>query len=101
MKPVFLSLLFVLMSVAQSVHAQVRCHGTIDAKLAELKVEKSSVKEIVMTRYGTTEGGTQGYEAWVRLDSCHGHLVIDVTEACSVTTVYTTGTCRIPGVPSY
>lgn len=101
MRPFFAIPPLALMLFAQPAHAQVRCAESIDAKLAELSVQKSSVKEIATTRYGTIEGGFQGYRGWIRLDSCRGYLVMEVTGACLVTTMHTTGTCKVPGVPAY
>ena len=101
MKPLFAALLPALMLVAQTTHAQVRCPETIDAKLAQLNVQKSSVKEITTIRFGTKEGGLQGYRGWVRLSSCRGYLVIDLTTDCLVTTFHTTGTCRALVAPSH
>lgn len=106
MKPLFLTLLLALMSVAQSVYAQTECGRTIESKLAELKVEKSSVKEFEMKKYGSKkyglkDQGFQGYRAWFRLGSCQGYLVMDLTDTCFITTVYTTGSCRVTGVPPH
>jgi len=42
-----------------------------------------------------------GVDAWVRLNSCDGWLVINMTPACFVKQTYTRGDCRVEGLPSY
>lgn len=101
MKPLFLTLLFALISLPQTVKAQVPCPRTIEEKLTELKVARPSVKEITVTAYDGRRELFPRYEVWVRLGNCRGHLAIVLANTCVVTTVYTTGSCRVTGVPSY
>ena len=42
-----------------------------------------------------------GYRAWVRLNSCSGYLVIDMTRSCFVRQSYTRGNCAVDGVTRY
>ncbi|MEQ8356521.1 MAG: hypothetical protein RH942_13345 [Kiloniellaceae bacterium] len=42
-----------------------------------------------------------GVRAWVRLKSCSGYLVIDMTRSCFVRQSYTRGDCRVEGVTAY
>ena len=42
-----------------------------------------------------------GVRAWVKLESCSGFLVIDMTRSCFVRQSYTRGNCEIEGVTRY
>ncbi len=42
-----------------------------------------------------------GYEAYVRLQSCTGSLVLNLNEDCSFRDAYTRGACKIQGLPDY
>lgn len=42
-----------------------------------------------------------GYRAWVRLQSCSGYLVVDMTRSCFVRQSYTRGNCAVEGVTRY
>lgn len=42
-----------------------------------------------------------GVRAWVRLKSCSGYLVIDMTRSCFVRQSYTRGNCTVEGVTRY
>ncbi|WP_299396815.1 hypothetical protein [Pelagibius sp.] len=42
-----------------------------------------------------------GVRAWVRLKSCSGFLIIDMTRSCFVRQSYTRGDCAIDGVTRY
>ncbi|NIA69650.1 hypothetical protein HBA54_13695 [Pelagibius litoralis] len=50
-----------------------------------------------------TENGPAvlGMRAWVRLNSCSGFLVIDMTRSCFVRQSYTRGDCSVEGVTRY
>lgn len=91
----------VLLLAGHHASAQGRCEAAIDQKLAALGVSKPSVTDITIQRESTTEGALQGYFAWLRLDGCRGHLVMDLTTYCLVSQVYTRGDCRVPGVKAY
>jgi len=43
----------------------------------------------------------EGMEAWVRLKSCTGWLIITMSPACYVRQSYTRGDCRVEGLPNY
>lgn len=42
-----------------------------------------------------------GYQAWVGLPNCRGHLVISLAPNCAITQDYTRGQCQVPGVVHY
>lgn len=95
--------LFLLVSLLQApmLSAWAQCDPDVEVKLKELDVAPSSIEKITIMRDSTQEGGLQGYQAWVGLNQCRGFLVIDLTPYCLVTSVYTWGTCRVPGVDAY
>lgn len=43
----------------------------------------------------------EGMDAWVRLKSCTGWLIITMSKACYVRQSYTRGDCRVEGLPNY
>ena len=72
------------------------------AKLVRsLGVERAEYSDISIARETSGEGDLQGYKAWVRMEFCRGHLVIDMDTQCRSSQEYVTGACRIRGVPNY
>lgn len=51
--------------------------------------------------YGAKSPTNYGRDAWVRLNSCSGHVVVTMTKYCMVQSVYTTGDCSVTGMPRY
>ena len=82
------------------------CDAAVDRRLDRLEISRGDVKKITfMTQIQTTgkNGDTKerGVDAYVRLHSCRGSLVIDMDEMCNVRQVYTRGKCDIPGVKHF
>ncbi|WP_299620926.1 hypothetical protein [Pelagibius sp.] len=74
------------------------------AHLAQLGVEEGDVKSIrIVVRRRKNDRGPDiiGAEGWVRLNSCSGWLVVEMTRAAFVRQSYTRGDCSIAGVPNY
>ena len=73
--------------------------------LARLGIPPAEVRSIsvVPEIRSTREGGGRviGYEAWVRLQSCQGALIVAFTRQCQERQVYTRGDCRIAGLSAY
>ena len=82
-----------------------RCAGVVDRHLADLPLTAGDVKQIrIIERTNIADDfGPEifGVDAWVRLNSCTGWLVINMTPACYIRQTYTRGDCRVDGVPSY
>lgn len=95
------------LGAAASASAQItdnRFENKTRAHLAQLGVEEGDVKSIqVVVRRRRNEQGPDiiGAEGWVRLNSCSGWLVVEMTRAAFVRQSYTRGDCSIPGVPNY
>ena len=73
-------------------------------KLAELKVSDSEVESIrYVLKRNMTERGPDilGAEAWIRLTSCSGYLIVQMNRAAYVRQAYTQGDCQVEGVTAY
>lgn len=81
------------------------CAEWAEAELRSLPFDPD--ERIVSLRYERIiNRGDQGSEllgvrAWVRLKSCSGYLVIDMTRSCFVRQSYTRGNCAVEGVTRY
>lgn len=79
------------------------CAPIVDRKLAGLGIDPSDITGI---DYGSETSSGEGAEliavrAWVKLKSCAGHLVVDMTPSCRVVQTFTRRQCRIQGVAHY
>ncbi len=69
-------------------------------RLDRLKVDPSDVRSIYYDLQRQTRGDNHrvvGILAWVRLRSCKGYLVIDMSVRCRVRQVYGRGECDLGG----
>ncbi len=112
MKKIFTSMLagLTMITYASSVNASViaynsgNCKGTIqeiynNIELKNLTIKSSSFLPIYG---GFADSGTiEGFETWYSFNECKGSLVIHVDKSCAFANVYSTGSCKIEGVPSY
>ncbi len=94
---IILSLLLILgMPVAR---AQEYCAPVVIKQLSQLGVGSERVEEII---YGNVIGSEYEditeIEAWVRLRTCNGHLVVELTPDCRVIQTYAPKECRVQGV---
>lgn len=82
-----------------------RCAGVVDDHLAELPLAPGDVKSVrIIERTNIAEDfGPEifGVDAWVRLHSCSGWLVINMTPKCYIRQTYTRGDCRVEGLSNY
>ena len=88
---------------ARAVDSQ-RCADTVADHLAELPLAQGDVKSVrIVERVNLDDFGPEifGVDAWVRLNSCSGWLVINMTAKCYIRQTYTRGDCRVDGVTSY
>ncbi len=74
------------------------CKAAVRERLDRMGVSPNNVRSISFTisRRGNRRSGTspKGYNGWVRLNSCSGHLVMDLDLQCRVKRVYTKGNCK-------
>lgn len=82
-----------------------RCADRVDSHLAGLPLAPGDVQSVrIVEKVNIADDfGPEilGVDAWVRLNSCSGYLVINMTAACYVRQTYTRGDCRVEGLPSY
>ncbi len=91
-----------LLSSPQQAHAA-RCEAQINTALERMSVPQSDVKSVrVMRRSkGAKSGSNYTYDAWVRLNSCSGYFMVQMTKSCMVMDSYTTGDCDFSGMTNY
>lgn len=92
------------------------CRAEADQHLMSLPVGSNEIKGVWMVRreaVGTRTPGVSGaefnqrgvddpgYEAWVRLGSCSGWLIIDMSFNCHPRDSFTRGECSIDGVKGF
>ena len=81
------------------------CSGEINDHLAELPLASGEVKSVrILERTNISDDygpAIFGVDAWVRLNSCTGWLVINLTPKCYIKQTYTRGDCRVEDVPNY
>lgn len=82
-----------------------RCSAEVAEYLDSLPLAEGEVKSLrLMERTNISDDfgpDIFGVDAWVRLNSCSGYLVINMTKACFVRQAYTRGDCRVEGLSSY
>lgn len=80
------------------------CAAEAEAEIQRLPLGDDAVTAIRYERkLNPTDQGPEvlGVRAWVRLKSCTGWLVIDMTRSCFVRQSYTRGDCSVEGVTRY
>ena len=102
----FALLLMLPAGLATPALAQVspNCAIAAEAELQRLPLGPDGVTELrYERRINPREQGPTviGVRAWVRLNSCSGYLVIDMTRTCFVRQSYTRGNCAVEGVTRY
>ncbi|NIA69649.1 hypothetical protein HBA54_13690 [Pelagibius litoralis] len=82
-----------------------RCSEEVAEHLEELPLAEGDVKSLrIIERTNISDDfGPEifGVDAWVRLNSCSGYLVINMTKGCFVRQTYTRGDCRVEGLRNY
>jgi hypothetical protein len=62
----------------------------------------SSIRYIVKRKIDDRAGpDIEGVEAYIRLTSCTGYLIVQMTRSAFIRQTYTTGDCAVAGVPNY
>ncbi len=81
-----------------------RCQAIVNEILHKFAIDAEDVRSLQFSpTYEQDDEGNRhsfGTAVWVRIRSCQGALVIDLTRACRVRQVYTRGACRLPGIKS-
>ena len=90
-------------AITVSAHRVRDCELEIAAAVDDLGVDRRSVTDIEIWHEdaGGSEGGRQGYLAYILLKSCEGYLMVSTSTSCQVLQVYTSGRCKLPGVPHF
>ena len=88
-----------------------RCHEVSGAEMVTVALgrvkldgpEGRVTRVRIIERVNLEDFGPEifGVDAWVRLNSCSGWLVINMTPACYIRQTYTRGDCRVDGVTDY
>jgi hypothetical protein len=81
-----------------------RCAQKARIHMVELAIPRDDIESIRIIEsisLGNERGSDAGVDAWVRLKSCSGWLVINMSPACFVRQSYTRGDCRIDGLSNY
>ncbi len=95
----------VVTALPTAAQGQERCQAVVNENLRKLAIDANDVRRLQFSptyEHEDAEGNRRrsGTDVWVRLQSCQGALVIDLTLACRVRQVYTRGACRLPGIKS-
>ena len=79
------------------------CEDRVNRELQDMSVSPDDVKSVEVMRRGAGGKASNNYtlDAWIRLHSCSGYLMIHMTRHCTVQDIYTTGDCRIQGTSNY
>ena len=80
------------------------CSADARQEMQRLSLAEADIDEVdYVQKINPAEKGPEvlGVRAWIRLKSCRGHLVIDMTRSCFVRQSYTRGDCRVAGATPY
>jgi hypothetical protein len=83
--------------------AAAECQPQIDKTLQSHAIAQDDIKSIVVMRRSRGGMSASNYriDAWVRLKTCSGYVMVSMTRHCVVQQTYTTGDCKIDGLPSH
>lgn len=98
------ALLVVVTPAAAGAQVYRGCAAEAEAEIQSLPLGEDAVAAIRYERkINPTDQGPEilGVRAWVRLKSCTGWLIIDMTRSCFVRQSYTRGDCSLEGVTRY
>jgi hypothetical protein len=81
------------------------CQSAVDAEIDRLAINRADIAGITFDRKTQSSGDgdnrTVGINAWVKLNSCKGSIVVDMRTNCKVRQVYTRGECRVDGIKGF
>ena len=92
---------FLLIMGMPVARAQEYCAPVVTKRLSQLGVGSERVEEIIYANSysGGENAEVVGINAWVKLRSCNGPLVVEMTTGCRLIQQYTRKECRVQGVP--
>ncbi|WP_420348999.1 hypothetical protein [Pelagibius sp.] len=94
-----------LIPAGQQGIAAERCSAEVRDHLGELPLAEGDVKSLrIMERVNIADDfgpDIFGVDAWVRLHSCSGYLVLNMSRGCFLRQAYTRGDCQVEGLPNY
>ncbi len=80
------------------------CTAAVRERLSRMGIDSNNVRSIsIATRKRATRGGSKrsrgpsvsdGFDGWVRLRTCTGHLVVNLDRECRAKKVYGRGDCK-------
>lgn len=83
------------------------CKAAVEERLGRMGVNPNDVRSIsIATRrrpsrrggskkgLGRSSSASDGFDGWVRLKTCSGHVVVDLDRECRVKRVYSRGDCK-------
>jgi hypothetical protein len=81
------------------------CRPEVDDHLKTLPLKTEDVQSVSMVsrNAGATRltTGRAGHEAWIRLNSCNGWLIIEMSKGCYPRQSFTRGDCAIEGIKGF
>lgn len=80
------------------------CAGVVEKELEKLDIEAlgaARVTYIVTSQGSAATEGSEELNGWVSFEKCRGNLTVRLSESCAIASMYTSGECRIPGIPHY
>lgn len=83
--------------------AAAECEAQVNQALREMSVPQDNVKSVKVVKQGKGGMSASNYklDAWIRLNSCSGYLMINMTRHCMVQQSYTTGDCSVSGLSNH
>ena len=74
------------------------CKAAVRERLGRMRVNPNDIRSIsIAARQRSnrrSRGPNDGFDGWVRLKSCSGHLVVNLDRECRVRRVYSRGDCK-------
>jgi hypothetical protein len=79
------------------------CEPAAAEQLQGLGIAATEVKEISMIEVQDNQefGTPSEWQAWAKLQSCSGNVVIKLSTRCRVKETYTRGDCKIANIANY
>lgn len=103
--PLLLACLLITALLTQQAQAAERCAEEAAEYLEELPLAEGEVKSVrLMEKINIADDfGPEifGVDAWVRLNSCSGWLVLNMSKGCFLRQAYTRGDCKVEGLAKY
>ena len=100
-----IGLALALLPTGSAAQVTPRCAVEVDEHLDKFPFYEGEVKDIrIMERTNIADDfGPEvfGVDAWIRLNSCSGYLVLNLSRNCFLRQAYTRGDCSVEGLSNY